>query len=99
MELWTYYKVTLGRDGGAFLLRLTGESGGHIFGVEVDDQGQSLRRTDGTLRFHVLDRRAVSEIMPLTLLAGRLIAAEKPRREETKPEKPADGNKPLQPPA
>jgi hypothetical protein len=99
VELWTYYKVTLGRDGGAFLIRLTGESGGRIFGVEVDDQGRSLRRIDGTLRFHVLDREAVSEMMPLTLLAGRLVAADKPRREGANPEKAAGGNPPLRPQA
>lgn len=82
MELWTYYKVTIGGKGGVFLLQLTGESGGHIFGLEVDDRGKSLRRSDGTLRFHTLDRREVTEMLPLTLFGGRLVTADKPRREE-----------------
>lgn len=91
VELWTYYRVTIGGAGRIFLLRLTGESGGRIFGLEVDDRGKSLRRDDGTLRFHVLDRSTVIEMLPLTLFGGRLVTAEKTRREDLKPEKAESG--------
>lgn len=98
MELWTYYRVTIGGTGGVFLLRLTGESGGRIFGLEVDDRGKSLRRDDGTLRFRVLDRSDVKEMKPLTLFGGRLVAADKQRREGTNQEKAASGVEPTAPP-
>jgi hypothetical protein len=98
MELWTYYRVKIAGSG-ALLLRLTGEAGGRIFGLEVDNHGKSIRRTDGTLRFHVLDRKSLVDIVPLILLAGRLVLATKTRPEGASPNPEAREKEPVQPPA
>jgi hypothetical protein len=98
MELWTYYKVKI-EGSRVLLLRLTGESGGRIFALEVDEHGKSIRRSDGTLRFHVLDRRSLVDVAPLILLAGRLVLATKTRPEGASPNPGARGKEPVQPPA
>ncbi|HYY49038.1 MAG TPA: hypothetical protein VFA17_10225 [Thermoplasmata archaeon] len=98
MELWTYYKVKI-EGSRVLLLRLTGESGGRIFALEVDEHGKSIRRSDGTLRFHVLDRKSLVDIVPLTLLAGRLVLATKQRPEGGSRNPGAQTKEPVQPPA
>lgn len=98
MELWTYCKVAIRGTGGVFLLQLTGQSEERLFGLEVDDHGKSLRRDDGTLRFHVFERKEIAEMRPLTLLAGRLVEAAKARGEVTKTEQGAGSEKPGRPP-
>lgn len=74
--LWTYYRVVLKGSGGAYLLRSTAQSRARIFGIQVDEHGDTIISESGGPQIQAFDRAGVQEMTPLVLLGGRLVSAQ-----------------------
>lgn len=72
---WTYYKVVLKETGGAFLLRSTAQSRARIFGIQVDERGNTMLSEGGAPRVQAFDRAGIQEITPLVMSGGLLVSA------------------------